>query len=130
MGKKFEIGYLTECPAKEYAEDIRKALTPAGLVKAIAYYGRVADNALAQAQAIKPKEFGTFKKHLKMAEKKQSEAWMEKFDAEYGEIAMPTKMMMAYILADRFKVPWGSAFIRSEQEGWPMLRKNKQPTVC
>jgi hypothetical protein len=120
-----EINYLTENPSRDYATAIRAAKTQGELVKAILPFKEVADDALIVARAMKPADFPRFKKDLVRASRNNPKAWIDKFNAEWGAIAMPVKLMFSTLVAAQFSVPWGCAFIRCEEEGWPELPKSQ-----
>jgi hypothetical protein len=35
------------------------------------------------------------------------------------------KLVISTLVAQQFLTPWGAAFIRCEEEGWPMLKETK-----
>lgn len=121
--KEIEIDYVTEDPGKLYAKAVRSAQTRKELIDAIEPYVRIADDALATAKAMTYTDFDDFARDIAKASRKQSEAWVKKFNDRFGAIAMPAKMMIATLLASQFHTPWGTAVIRCEEEGWPMLQK-------
>lgn len=117
--KKFEITYTTDDPAPAYGKAIRKATDKVSLVKAIQFYAEIAPDALKSAEAMDPKSFGRFKKDLARAKNETDPKWCEKFNADWGDIIMPMKMLFSSLVADQFKVPWGCAYIRCDEEKWP-----------
>jgi hypothetical protein len=121
--KKFEIGYVTEDPGKEYAKAIRKAQTLSELIAAIGYYGECAEDAYQCAVNLSDEDFVDFRKEIGEAHKKKSEAWTMRFVERFGPISMPMKMFFASMVADQFHAPWGTAYIRCKEEGWRMLKK-------
>jgi hypothetical protein len=123
--KTFEVSYLTDSPGKAYAAAIRAAKSKAQLVEVILPYRKVADDALAVSRAMNPDDFPRFQNDLARAKRKNSNAWIDKFNTEWGAIAMPMKIIFASIVAERFHVPWGCAFIRLEEEGWPQLKESQ-----
>jgi hypothetical protein len=114
-----EIDYTTENPAKRYAKAIDMADNAPQLYRAILPFERIADDALKVAKAMTKQDFHEFRKGLK-AERKGQFAGVV-FSEQYGAIIMPAKMMIASLVEDKFKVPWGLAVIRCEEEGWPQL---------
>jgi len=119
--KEIEIGYLTENPAPEYAKAIRAAKTKRALVKAIEPYRKVAEDALESARLFSDADFNDFKRDIIKASKIMPAKWVDEFNRRFGAVAMPMKLVFSTLVADQFKAPWGAAFIRCEEEGWPML---------
>lgn len=120
-----KITYTTDDPAKEYAAAIRKVETKDGLIKVLMHYKEFAPDAIKQAKSLTDDTFIEFQQYLKKAARKQSEKWTEAFIGRFGDIAMPEKMLIASLVADQFKVPWGTAFIRLTEEGWSILKDKK-----
>jgi hypothetical protein len=115
------IGFVTD--EKEYVgkygRAIRGAKSRAGLIERIKPYEQAADDALRQASAMSDADFVDFKRDLKKARKEQHEAWIEKFNERFGDIAMPYKMLIASLTASQFHCPWGCAFLRLQEIGFP-----------
>lgn len=118
-GKRVTIGYTTEDFAKQYGKAIRNAKTRDELVARILPFEEAADDALKQARGLTDEEFKEFVRDLRKAKKEQPEAWIEKFNIRFGDIVMPYKMLWASIAADQFHCPWGCAFIRLSEMGFP-----------
>lgn len=125
--KTIEITYTTDNPSKAYATAIRAAKTRAGLIRTIQPYERVADDALKAAKGLSENDFVDFTKDITKAGTRQSIAWVERFNERFGVIAIPAKLMLATLIAEKYRVPWGAAVIRCEEEKWPMLNIQKQP---
>ena len=111
----FQVGYVTEDPAKEYAKAIRKAETLGELKKTLAYYASIAPDALDCALLMTDAGFEDFKTKLKYAGHKKSQKWTEEFTDKYGAIVVPRDMLYASLLAGQFHAPWGTAFIRHKE---------------
>jgi len=111
----FQVGYLTEDPAKDYAKAIRKAETLEDLRKAVKYYVSIAPDAYDAVLLLTEAGFKDFKTKLKYAGHKKSEKWTKDFVDKYGVIVVPGDMIMASLLADQFHAPWGTAFIRHQE---------------
>lgn len=114
--KRFQIDYVTEDPAAAYAKAIRKAEDKAALVGICEFYGEVTQDALAQAQAMDPKDMWRFKRDIKRAEIETDQKWCEKFILDWGDIMLPCRMVFVSLMADQFKAPWGCAWIRAKEE--------------
>lgn len=102
-----------------YVKAIRKATTARELVEAIKPYRPAAEDALKDAEALSEKGFRDFKRDLRRAKTETDEKFLKEFDRRFGNIAMPKKLMYASLAAEQFHAPWGTAFIRFEQLGWP-----------
>lgn len=122
--KTFEIGYLTDDPAADYSKAIRLAENKEALVETITYYKVIAQDALKAAKKLTDQDFVDLKRMLKKSRRiKGAEA--EEFVRRFGDIVMPIKMTMASLIAEQFHAPWGTAWIRCEEEKWPMLNPKK-----
>lgn len=121
--KQMEIGYVTEDPAPAYSKAIRMARTRGELISSIRPYERVADDALRAAKAMTEDDFEDFKVMIQKAHRKMPEKWIEEFVKRFGDIAMPIKMTMTSMIADQYHAPWGTAFLRLEEDGWKILEK-------
>lgn len=110
---------MTDDPAPAYSKAIRKVKDKAALVKICTFYGEVTSDALLKAMAMDPKDLWRFKRDVKRASKESDLEWCAKFNLDWGDIVMPRKMMFASLIADQFKVPWGVAWIRAKEEGFP-----------
>jgi hypothetical protein len=107
------IDYLTDDPAKEYAEAVFNCDSLAELKKALRPRGKwnnVALDAIAVVQAMKKDEWEEFHEGIKSERRGvfAGEEWVER----YGAVLMPELMLKASVLARQFKVPWGCAFIQ------------------
>lgn len=95
---------------EDYRKAIENAKTPKELQEAIAGFGDLAEDALAEAKKISRKDFITFKKGL-MREREgvfAGKAWNKKF----GAILLPKVMLEVSMLATKYKVPFGTAYNR------------------
>ncbi len=116
------VGYFTDDPAKGYGKAIRKAKDRSALLQAINLYAVAADDAQRCAEKMTDKDFADFRRDLPKVAKETSPEWAEEFTKRFGDIVMPAKMLIASLLADQFKAPWGTAFIRCQETGWSMLK--------
>ena len=123
--KTFEIDFVTDDPAAAYAKEIRAAKSKEALVKVLEYYHLVTDEGLEDAKKFTDRDFKDFKRDIRLAKKEATEEWSKYFSDRFGNIAMPLKMMVCTITAMQFHAPWGCAFMRSEEEGWPQIPKKK-----
>jgi len=107
---------------------IRGAKSRADLIVRIELFAEAAADALAQAEAMSMSDvdFSDFRRDLRKAAKEQPEAWIEKFNERFGDIAMPYKMLIASMVAWQFRCPWGCAFIRLQETGFPPRKDRKK----
>lgn len=117
--KRVAIGYTTDDYAEQYGKAICNAKTRDDLIARIRPFEEAADDALHQAANLTEADFKDFVRDLRKAKKEQPEAWIEKFNERFGDIAMPYKMLIASLAADQFRCPWGCAFIRLTELGFP-----------
>lgn len=120
-----EVDYLTDDPAMEYGLKIRKAKTLKALNEVVAGYKGVADDAITRVGLMEEKDFKQFKKDLPLMATVKEPAEAQRMVDEWGDIVVPAKMMIASMVADQFHAPWGTAFIRCDQLGWPQLNNKK-----
>lgn len=116
--KKIQIGYVTEDISPAYSKAIRDAKNKEELVGILKFYMPVTPDALKVAKKFTDADFVDFQRDIRKANRKQSQKWCEKFNERFGIVAMPIKMVIASMMADKFHVPWGCAFIRGEERGW------------
>lgn len=124
MGNNVEVGYLTEDPTKEYIAAIKKAKTAKQLIKAIKPYENIADDAYNRALQLSDDGVRELHKGWKEMRGALSEKRATELNALWGDIIMPRKIMFATITADKFNAPWGTAYIRCEELGWPWEKRN------
>src|SRR3990167_6215950 len=120
-----KINYLTDDPSKEYGKRLKAARTLMALREAIEEYKNVAPDALHVVHKMDENDFKQFKKDLpkmKTAEGKEAERMVEK----WGKIVMPMKLIWSTIVANKYHAPWGTAFIRCEEVGWPKKNETKK----
>lgn len=113
-----QVSYLTEDPAKEYSKAISATKTVEQLVNAIIPFIEIADDALEIAKSLSKADYIEFMKGLK--KERRGEFAGEKFADKYASLIMPEKMFIASIVSDQYKIPWGLAAIRCEQNKWVM----------
>lgn len=118
------IHYTTDDYVEQYGKAIRNAKSLNDLITRIRPFEEVADDALKQATSLTEADFKDFVRDLRKARKEQPEAWIERFNLRFGDIVMPYKMFWASITAEKFHCPWGCAFIRMTELGFPK-RKDK-----
>ena len=112
------ITYTTENPTSKYAWAIRRAKNKDELLEVLNCYKEVADDAIKVAETMTKKDFKQFKIDIKKAKTDQGEEWNNKFNERFGIIAMPKKLMISTLIADRSVAPWGCAFIRCQELGY------------
>ena len=121
-----EIDYLTESPAKQYAIDTARAETLGTLRAVLTGYSNVAPDAVLVAEKMTEADFERWR--VGVAKERSGKFAGEAFAKEFVDLLMPEKMVIASLLELKYHVPWGTAFLRSEEEGWPQL-KDKQPAA-
>jgi hypothetical protein len=119
--KAIEITHTTDDYVERYGNAIRAAKSAKALVEAISPFKRAADDALACARHLTNEDFKDFTRDLVKARRKMSTKWIETFNERFGDIVMPRKMLIASLTAEHFHAPWGTAFIRCEEIGWPKI---------
>ena len=117
--ERVTIGYTTDDFAEQYGKAIRNAKTLSSLIERIRPFEEAADDALKQAQGLTEDDFKDFVRDIRKAKKQQPEEWIEKFNLRFGDIVMPYKMLIASFAASQFCCPWGCAFIRLTELGFP-----------
>lgn len=111
------IHYLTDDPARLYAMEIGRADTLPKLLTVLRRYGSTADDALHRASGMDEPAFERWREGL--AKERAREYAGDEWATEFGAILLPAKMVQASIVADEFKVPWGTAWIQLAKAGWP-----------
>lgn len=110
------VHYLTEDPTKKYVADLNRVTNLQELRKLLRDWKPfVGDDAIAVAKEMDEADFTDFRDGLDLERKKKyaGDEWATKF----GGIIIPTPMLKAAIVAENFKVPWGTAFIRLRDTG-------------
>ncbi|MCR4339125.1 MAG: hypothetical protein NUW01_04465 [Gemmatimonadaceae bacterium] len=107
-----EITYLWEPDG--YVAGLTAATNHAALLDHLLAWRPLADDALTAAPA--PSAFKTFRAGLLKERRGQyaGDGWAER----YGAILIPYLMLRVSPIADRFGVPWGTAYIRLRDEGY------------
>jgi len=110
-----DIGYISDT-VSDYGKALDCCKSASDLKAVTALYRRVASDADAVAQEMLDTEFAEFAAGLKKERKGlfAGEEWCEK----YGAILMPELMIHVTIAADKFKVPFGLAFIKAVESGF------------
>lgn len=117
-----EIHYTTESPAKKYGKEIRNAKTLFDLLKVVKRYVRMADDAVRLVELMDENDFKQFHKDLPKL-KNPKEKDVERLVIRWGDLVLPYKLMWSELVANKYHAPWGTAFLRCEESGWPK-RKN------
>lgn len=113
VGRMKEIGYRSETEL-EYAQDLDKCNGVVDLLRTLNEYGDLTKDAREAAYKIMDADWDSFKQGLKNERKGifAGEEWFQK----YQSILMPEKMVHISMVAERFKVPFGCAYIRMKEE--------------
>jgi hypothetical protein len=110
------IGYLTEDPASRYVKSLSACRSRADLLALLRepIHRECAPDALAAAEEMRDEDWPEFEEGLRKERRKQfaGEEWCDRF----GAIAIPDAMSMASVLAKKYSVPWGCAFIRLREQ--------------
>ena len=115
------IGYVSETP-KDYSAGLSKCKTLAALRDHVQTYRRVADDAW---QVVKDMELPAFLELQAGLRKERrgkyaGDAWAEK----YMNVMLPEILFRVSMVAERFKVPWGCAYIRLKDVGRIVEKSN------
>jgi hypothetical protein len=113
--KPLQIGYLSDC-LTDYLAGIDKATTLEKLRALTAKYRTVADDAYAICLGMDQASFADFRKLLPKARRKNGivpAAWLERFSI----LLLPRVLFEVGMVASRFVVPWGVAYIRMKEFG-------------
>lgn len=117
-----EVTPTTENPGRKYADEIDRATTTIDLAYTLTRWKRFAEDSLAVAEKMTDKDFSEFRSGL--AKERQGKSAGAEFAKKYGAILLPEKLLISSLVESEYKVPWGLAFIRCEEEKWPMLNKS------
>ena len=109
------VSSITETPAPKYAKEIYAAKTRADLERVIRSWQPLAPDALEVVRTMDDAAFDRFRVGIAKGRKKQYAG--DEWAAEFGAIIVPEKMLRATMVAERFKVPWGLAWLRLKQTG-------------
>lgn len=116
---------VTEDPTDEYIKAIKSAKTAKDLVKAIEPFKKIADDAYKRALQLSDEGVKQFHKDWKAMNKPQPDQRAIELSALWADIIMPRKIFAASFISMTYKCPWGLAYIRSEEQGWPWEKKGK-----
>ena len=107
--------HYTSDTLKDYVDGLTKSKTLEDLQAHCQTYQRVADDAFKVTRDMKAEDFGAFIKGLRKERKSEfaGEEWAEK----YGAVLMPEILMKVGVIADKYMVPWGCAYIRLRDVG-------------
>lgn len=107
------ITYISEQP-KDYSDALTACKTLDELQQTLNSYRTIASDAV-EAIPKNQKEFAQFRAGLRKERKGQfaGEDWAETFMS----IVMPEVMFKVSMMASRFMVPWGCAYIRMKEVG-------------
>lgn len=101
--------------AKEYTIGLRQCTTLERLREFGLHWGGLCTDAFDVVRRMTEQDFSIFRHGLAKESKGKyaGDAWA----VSYGAILMPEMLMRVSMVADQFHAPWGTAFIRLEQEG-------------
>ena len=108
------IDYLSDCAAY-YTCGLIAARSLDDLRTHIEIYRRVADDAWQVALAMDGEAFQEFEAGSRL--ERNGKFAGKEFWERFGAILMPELLMQVSIVASRFQVPWGLAFIRCKEAG-------------
>lgn len=103
-----EITYLTEGIEQKYAQAIYGAKDKESMIAAIEEFGDLAEDAL---------EFAKLNDYDEMIQAIIKERRGEFAGKKYANLVLPEKMFKVSMVAQQFKVPFGTAYIRMKEEG-------------
>ena len=116
--KRFQITYYTEDPSKEYVLALRKVKTAKELIAILEYYKPLNPKGLQQAKKMTDKDVVDMHRDWKKASKPGlSEKWVDTFVKRFGEVLVPDRLLQTALVAEKFKAPWGTAYIRLKETG-------------
>lgn len=108
------VGYLSDIPA-EYRAAIDAAVSVSSLLAAIEPFLEVAADAYTVASVMAEADWVDFRAGL---ERERAGGWGgDEWSVRYSAILLPHRMVEAQLLAERFGVPWGTAYIRAREAG-------------
>lgn len=108
------VTYLSDF-ATEYAIGLRQCKDFARLREFALHWGGLCPDAFATVSKMHDADFDPFSKGLAKESRGiyAGDTWAER----YGDILMPAMLLRVSMVAEQFGAPWGTAFIRLEQEG-------------
>lgn len=116
--EKLTIGYLTEDPTKKYVKALKKVKTKEELEKVLWFYREITPEGYKDAKKFTDSDVIQMQKDWKKAKKDdQDDKFIEEFLSKFGNILVPSRLLLTSVTADRFKAPWGTAFIRLKELG-------------
>ena len=116
--EKLIIGYLTEDPTIKYVKALKKVKTKEELEKVLWFYREITPEGYRDTKKFTDSDVIQMQKDWKKANKEgQDDKWTEEFLSKFGNIIVPNRLLLTAMTADRFKAPWGTAFIRLKELG-------------
>jgi len=109
-----DVTHYTESPTKEYSSAIRRVKNFKALRRVLRDYPDLCGEGIKRLRDCKPgKEWTEWRLALKLCrEPFPTEAELKWSNDEWGEVFMPSVMMQLELNVQRFKVPWGTVYIR------------------
>lgn len=104
------ITYRSEQPS-DYGKALDRAETLVLLKNTVSEYKILAEDAYSIVHEMDEQDFSEWRAGLKK-ERKQKFAG-EKFTNKFGPILMPEEMLQTALVAHRFKISWGLAYIKT-----------------
>jgi hypothetical protein len=108
------ITYLSET-ASDYSKAITNAETLDELRSVVSDYGDVAADAQTAVAAMSAADFKAWRRGL--AKERKGKFAGDEFSERFGDVMMPELMFKVSIVAQKFQVPWGCAYIRLKETG-------------
>lgn len=103
------ITYISEQPS-DYAKALDRAETLILLKITVSEYKILAEDAYSIVHEMDEQDFSEWRAGLK--KERRGKFAGEQFSDKFGPLLMPETMLKASLVAHRFKVPWGLAYIR------------------
>jgi hypothetical protein len=105
----FEVSYGSDF-AKEYCQGLTACDTLERLQEYVEHWSQFARDAYDVTRKMTQADFTEYQKGIAIERKGKFAG--EEYAERYGAILLPEFLMFVSYVADRFKVPWGVAFIR------------------
>ena len=114
---KVKVSQVTADLGPAYATDIAQAKTLAALRRILRDWRDLAPDAVAVAGEMQGQGWIDFAEGL--AKERRGEFAGQRWAEVYGPILIPERLLRTTLTAAKFSVPWGSAYLRLKELGWP-----------
>lgn len=101
--------------AKEYTIGLRQCTDLPRLREFSLHWGGLCPDAWDVVRGMTDKDFSLFRYGL--AKESKGKFAGDVWATQYGAILMPEMLLRVSMIAEQFGAPWGTAFLRCEQEG-------------